>query len=96
MKLHKLLLMQLPYFEALFGPHWNEANKETIQIIINDDNITERCKFIEQIYLIILVHFAILLQLSNSSLRVYTLASWITKQPKKTSFPSWQQVECST
>lgn len=44
MKLHKLMLMQLPYFEALFGANWAEANKDTIGIIIEDDNITERCK----------------------------------------------------
>lgn len=44
MKLHKLILMQLPYFAALFGNNWAEANKDTIKIIIDDDNITERCK----------------------------------------------------
>lgn len=44
MKLHKLMLIQLPYFEALFGGPWADAGNNVININITDDNITERCK----------------------------------------------------
>lgn len=44
MRLHKLMLLQMPYFEALLGGQWAEANKDMITISIADENITERCK----------------------------------------------------
>lgn len=44
LKLHKIILRQSPYFEALFNSQWAEADKDKIQINVTDDNITERCK----------------------------------------------------
>ena len=42
MRLHKNILCQSAYFEALFNASWKEANQEVIKITITDSNITER------------------------------------------------------
>lgn len=42
MKLHKNIICQSAYFEALFNASWKEANQEVIKITITDRNITER------------------------------------------------------
>ena len=57
MKLHKLMLVQLPYFEVLLSGQWAEANQEIIKIKITDDNITERCKF-SSIFLSCILRFS--------------------------------------
>jgi hypothetical protein len=45
MKLHKIILCQMPYFEALFGAQWIESESNSVEINITDENITERCEF---------------------------------------------------
>lgn len=42
MKLHKTIICQSAYFQALFNASWKEANQEVIKIAITDRNITER------------------------------------------------------
>jgi hypothetical protein len=46
MKLHKIILCQMPYFEALFGAQWIESGRNSVEIKITDENITERCKIV--------------------------------------------------
>jgi hypothetical protein len=44
MKLHKNFLSQMAYFEALFGAQWAESDRDSIEINLTDDNITEKCE----------------------------------------------------
>jgi len=95
MKLHRLVLGQSPYFEALFHAQWLESGQDTIEVKILDDNITERCEsFISfsGFFQFADLHFHS--QRSTFYSKVSTLAVWSMNAPRKISLAFWQQLEC--
>lgn len=48
MKLHKIFLCQMSYFQALFGAQWAETHREMMEINLTDANISLNCKILFQ------------------------------------------------